>query len=496
MVKWKALSLILSLYSVSLAWGQPNNSTPSRDLTCKPNISLSQKDVAELVLQQGRKTQETNLQYQEYRLAVAQARAVYQWDFLLQTGYLFDKSVSFAASPYDKQETMVTDAVLSKNFTTGTLMSVEYKRSSFKGDVNSAGVTNGSRSLMTQDLLGLNLEQNLWADFLGIADRADVDSAELSYKSKSLLRTNDLENLVLDTIRQFWATYVSQQNFKEAMASRDRSKKLVDAVKKKSGFGYANPGELAQAQADYEGRVQDVKSTSTTYLANLDNLNTTLSLPPNCDVNFVIPEAIPSVPQLPEKSIEDLRTIRSQKMAVQAAQRAYDSAKSKDAPTFKLVGKIYSYGVEDNGDGAYSDMVSGSHPQYYAGIKFEYPFGADLLGETRLNRKYAKDLEEVKLSRITQENQDSLAQAQRKVQSTYAAVLSSVEQKKYREQALKELTRSYSQGRTDISIYIDAMNKFSLAEIQYSQAIGNYQTALNEWAAARDELIPAAQEDY
>jgi hypothetical protein len=112
-----------------------------------------------------------------------------------------------------------------------------------------------------------------------------------------------------------------------------------------------------------------------------------------------------------------------------------------------------------------------------------------------LNKKYAKDLAEVRLSRATQENADAQAQAQRQVQATYAAVLSTAEQKKYREKALAELNRSFNQGRTDISIYIDAMNKFSLAEIQYSRAIGDYQTALNEWAATRDELIPDAQEE-
>ena len=34
------------------------------------------------------------------------------------------------------------------------------------------------------------------------------------------------------------------------------------------------------------------------------------------------------------------------------------------------------------------------------------------------------------------------------------------------------------------------MNNFFDSEIQYSQAVGNYATALNEWAAVRDELIP------
>lgn len=483
-IKW-FLSLFISTQVLAL----PAN------LSCNPTLTLSQKDVAELILKQGRRTQEINLQYQQFRLAVAQSLAAYQWGFLASTGYLFDKSVGLQVSAFDKTENLTTQVKLSKNFTTGTIASLEYKRISFKGDPALATGTS-SHSVATQDLLGLNIAQNLWANFFGIADRGDIDAAELTYKSSAILRTNELENLVLESIRAFWAAYVSEQNFQQAMISRDRSKKLVDAVKKKSGFGYASPGELAQAQADYEGRVQELKNTSTVYLANLDTLNTLLSLPQGCEVKFSISNIIPSIPQLPEKSLEELRVIRSEKLKVQGAQRAYEAAKSKDAPTLQLIGKIYSYGAQSDGNGAYSDMVSGGHPQYYAGLQFEYLFGANLLSETRLNKKYAKDLEEIRLSRITQESEDAQSQAQRKAQTAYAAVLSTSEQKKYREKALQELSRSFNQGRTDISIYIDAMNKFSTAEIQHSQAVGNYQTALNEWAAARDELIPdAAQEE-
>ncbi len=488
MVK-QAFALILCLGFTATCFGL------TEDLSCKPSLTLSQKDVAELVLKQGRKTQETNLQSQALRLAVAKALSAYQWNLTMSSGYLFDKASTFSTSPYDKQETLVSNLLLSKNFTTGTLASVEYKRTSFKGELNGTGASQGSRSLQTQDLLGLNIEQNIWANAFGTADRKDVESAELTYKSKSILRTNDLENVVLETIRLFWKTYVSERNFNEAIASRDRSKKLVEAVKKKSGFGYANPGELSQAQADYEGRVQEVKNNSTSYLENLDALNTMLGLPQNCEIKFAISETVPPVPQLPEKSVEDLRQIKSKKLALGAAQSAYESSQSTDDLVVKLVGKAYTYGVDQDADGSYSNMVSGSHPQYYAGIKVEAAFGANLAIETRMNKRYLRDLEQVQLSRMTQENADSLIQAQRKVQSTYAAVLSSTEQKKFREKALKELNRSFGQGRTDISIYIEAMNKFSTSEIQYSQAIGNYQTALNEWAAARDELIPESPEE-
>jgi hypothetical protein len=64
MVKTLFLSLLLGS---QVALAMPT------DLSCKQGISLSQKDVAELVLKQGRRTQEVNLQYQQHRLTVAQS---------------------------------------------------------------------------------------------------------------------------------------------------------------------------------------------------------------------------------------------------------------------------------------------------------------------------------------------------------------------------------------------------------------------------------------
>jgi outer membrane protein TolC len=94
------------------------------------------------------------------------------------------------------------------------------------------------------------------------------------------------------------------------------------------------------------------------------------------------------------------------------------------------------------------------------------------------------------LSRRSLEIRDSLADAERRVQSTFSIAESSKVQRAYREKAAQELNRAYTQGRSDINTLITSLNNYFDSEIQYSKAIGDYQTALNEWAAARDELIP------
>lgn len=482
--------------SVPPAASAPKQSSPPAAANvCQPSISLSQKDVAEMVLRDGRRTKEINFRYQQMRLDLATGFAVFDWKFLGSTGYRSDQSVGLTTTPWNKKENIVTELSLSKSFATGTTATVKYNRNAFQGEANSTYTTQAGLTSGTVDYLGLSLNQDLWANFFGSAYRGAWDAVQLTYQASSLLRTNELEDLVLESIRLFWTTYVSEQNFHDKMASRDRSKKLADAVRRKGGFGYANPGEFAQAQADLEGRVIDVKRASNQYLENLDQLTTLLGLPSTCEIKFVVSDVIPPVPRLAEKPVQDLRTYRSGELRLKAAEREYDAARSGDAPTVQLVGEVFTYGADREAGGAYSQAVSGAHPNYYAGVKVEYAFGANLLGEKRLNRRYRKELEEVSFSRLTQESQNTLLQSERKVQVAYAAVLSAIEQRKYREQAMRELARSFTQGRTDISIYIDAMNKLSAAEIQHSQAIGDYQTALNEWAAARDELIPEAPEE-
>ncbi|MNL51997.1 hypothetical protein D3C87_1751370 [compost metagenome] len=134
--------------------------------------------------------------------------------------------------------------------------------------------------------------------------------------------------------------------------------------------------------------------------------------------------------------------------------------------------------------------MSGDKPLYYIGLRFNYYFGSDVQNERIVASKLKKDFADITLRQNYQNATDIEAQAGRRVQAFYAIAQSAEKARTYREKAVTELTRTFNQGRTDISVLIDAMNKFFNSEIVYSQAVGDYQTSLNEWAASRDELIP------
>jgi outer membrane protein TolC len=476
----KFVPLIILIFSFS-GWSQQKPGARG------PTVSLTQKNAAEMVLKQGLKAKEVNYTYQVMALAPFEALKPYDWVLSLESGTSQDDNQSFSVidSQVHRRETVFA---ASKSFLTGTKMTFGYSRTSQM--VLQPPATNPA----TLDVASFTLEQALWGNFLGLADRAAVNAAEIQYNANMILRVNELEDLVLQTLKQFWDTYVAQESFQEALSAKDRYEKLVATVRRKSSTGYSSPGELSRVQAEFETRVQTVKQTSIDYLSNLENLVTLLGLSAATEINFVVPTSLPAVPQLKNIPIEDRRTIRSQKMKVEAAHEAMRAADSLTHPSFNLVGRWGATGLDTDAGEAFSQVSSQANPLFYVGVKFQYSFGSDVQAQTAFNRRMTYELEQTKLKRQLLEESDKELQAERKVAATYAIAQSTRSQKDFREKAVQELTRSYNQGRTDISILIDAMNNYYTSEVDYARAIGDYQIALNEWAAVRDELIPGKEE--
>lgn len=454
------------------------------------SLSLSQKDVAELVLKQSTKAREVALRYEQTRLGSLTPLLAYEWKLTAETGFDTDRTENLSRVGDFRYDTYKTGVGLSKSLLTGTLLRFDYSRTSQKNDLATA-----TYNQLSYDSATFTLEQAILGNFLGVGDRAAVRKAELDYEAGLILRADELEGVVLEALRLFWNTYVAKENFRESLAARDRYEKLVSSVKRKSSYGYTSPGELAQVQAEFETRVQTVKTASLDYLKSLDNLLSLLELPAGTEISFVVPRELPPVPKLVERKIEDLRVVRSQKLKVEAADAGVSLARSKDAPALSLVGQYAASGVDESSSAAYAELTSGSYPRTYVGLKLSYSFGSGISSEDVANKKAALALEELRLKKSLEEQRDLDAQAERKVSATFAIAQSARIQRDLRNKAVQELTRSYNQGRTDISVLIDAINRLLTTEIQSARALGDYQIALNEWAATRDELIPDRKEE-
>lgn len=486
----RPFAVLVSVLCVN-AWAAEENATS------RPHVKLSQKAVAETVLKQGYKSEEVNLTFLQQRFEMAKVFKEYDWNLSAEMGYQYDKTQQFSPRTItgSSYKSWITTATLKKPFaTTGTLFQLDYARLSQNAYYSSLVSTfppipTGPTSL-TQDLFTLTVEQKLLNNMFGFADRAKLRAAEETFKAQEVGRMDSLQTVVLDTIKAYWDAYVAKETFKESLASRDRYKKLVSQIKQKSSYGYAKPGELSQVQAEYEGQEQAVKKASTDYLAKEETLVTLLNLQPGTEVDFAVDESIPPVPKLNPIQLEKLRALRAQKLRADSARDQLKASSSLAYPELNLVGKLYSSGYDETAGGSLSAATSGTHPKYYVGAKVVYYFGSNYQNEDVLNKKVTRDLEETKLARQKLEQADSMAQAERSVQANYTIVQSALAQNDFRVKAVQELTRTYGQGRTEIKVLIDAINNQFNTEVALSRAIGDYQIALNQWAAIRDELIP------
>jgi outer membrane protein TolC len=458
---------------------------PAKDASVKSKatMSLSQKKVAEMVIAQGPRAKEIENKYQQSRLPYIESLATWDWTLKADSGFEKDNTETLA-SPALNYQRYKSNLSLGKSFFTGTNAQLIFSRTSQKSDQLT------TNPQLTADLMTLEITQKLWNNGFGYGDRARVESAEMNFKAQQILRANELQDLVLEAVKLFWKTYVSQEQMRQALGARDRYEKLVTAVKRKSGLGYTSPGELFQVQAELQIRIQKVKATSQDYLKNLDQLNTLLGLPTSTEIDFEIPKEIPAIPKLKDVAIDELRSIKSQKLKLEASKADLSLAESQSRPSIDLVVKSSSTGVDESSTASYAEMTDAQKNKLYTGVAFEYKFGSGLNSEKPFAKKAAVSLEESKLNRFKQEAIDSLLNIERKVSAQYAEALSFQEQKSLRQKAYQELNRSYNQGRTDISRLIESMNALFDSEVSAVTSLGNYEISLNEWAAARDELIP------
>ncbi|NUM58941.1 MAG: TolC family protein [Bdellovibrionaceae bacterium] len=459
-------------------------------LSAGTKIHLTQKLMAELIMQKSFKVLETDLKYEQNKLAPYQIKSAFDWKWALESGYEIDKTESLAQIGDYRYERYKTIGSISKSLLTGTVLNFDIARTSQKKDGDAFSLTSQTTSNQyTLDSWGVSVEQSLWGNSFGKSDYLKVRSADNLYKAQTIIRSDDLQNVVLDGLRQYWNSYVAQENLKEAINSRDRYSKLVSSIQKKNSMGYTAPGELNQILAEFESREQSVKNTSQDFLKQSENLITFLNLETNSELNFEIPKSLPVLPEFKKMDPRQTRLIQSQELKVTIAQDQLEEVTSRNKPNLNLVGKLSATGLDETSTDSFNELSRGKNPKAYVGIKFSHTFGSDVHEAEYLNKKAALDLEKAKLQRMLKEFEDKQIQAYRKSQVTLQLVDSIKKQKEYRERAMTELNRSYQQGRTDIRSLIDAMNNYFSMEVSYSRAVGDYFIAINEYIALRDELI-------
>ncbi len=415
----------------------------------------------------------------------------FDYNFAADGGYQ-NSHFETLQSSIEQEKNTTLNLSLNKPFSTGTNLGLLYSRNdntpSYPGSVNTSA--NRSYRNSTSQLLGLSLQQNLWQNSFGTANRADLAAASYSLQAAEINRDVQLQNLIVNATKLYWMAVSSQETYQESIHARDRYKKLIETVQRKSQYGYANPGEFSQAQAELEAKEQNLNIQKIAANNALNDFRAIMGLPIETELQFEFKEDAPLANTLDnEKLLQNSKILSANKAQAAATRQALSAAESKSHPDLSLVALYNQQGLDNDSGESTTKLTNGSHNKYYLGLKISYSFGSDSQEKEILYRKLNQQLADNQLDIQSRSLQDQANQLRLRLEANLANLQSSKKQKGFREKAMQDISKTYSQGRSDISVYIDSMNKYYDAQVANLKALADYELTLSEWLALQDQLL-------
>lgn len=459
---------------------------------CAANaLTLSPADIKQHLLKTSPQAKQIFATAKQAIWSASIVEKTFDYNFSGDTGYQ-DSRFENLQSSLEQDKSTSLNLNLSKPFATGTNLSLLYSRlddtPSYPGSVN----TSSSRAYRssTNQVLGLSLQQNLWQNSFGSANRSDLEAANLTLQAAESNRDVQLQNLIVSATKSYWAAVSAQETYQESIRTRDRYKKLIETVQRKSQYGYSSPGELAQALAELEAKEQNINQQKITANNALNDLKSILGLPAETELQFDFKEDAPIANTLnTEKLLQQSKVLYVNKTQAQATRQALSAAESKSHPDLSLVATYNQQGLDNDSGQSTTKITDGNHNKYYLGLKFSYSFGSDAQEKEILYRKLNQQLADTQLDIQTRSIQDQANQLRLRLDANLANLQSTKKQKGYREKAMQDISKTYSQGRSDISVYIDSMNKYYDAQVANLKALADYEQTLTEWMALQDQLL-------
>jgi outer membrane protein TolC len=446
--------------------------------------------VVNRILGEGYESKTIDLNAQQAYTSYYNTYGLYDWNLAAAASYSDSRIQNLSGGGNLRDKTSLWNLGLSKRLHTGTTLGVNFSRTL----QNSTYRPNSSAlrpSYGVYDVGEVTIKQDILGNFFGIAERKNLRVAEQLLSSAEMLQKEQQEQLVLDSLKLFWDSYVAKESLREAIAQRDKYEALVKEIQSKTKLGFVNPGDLPKALAEFGAQVRNVKNSSYNYLENLSKLVTAMRLEEKeRDLRFEVREDLPALPEMSLPAVENLRLVKVNQVKFDSAEltkRATDI--SADWPELYLEGKAGYTGLESTQGKAFASMTSGNHPVYSASLNLSYSFFS---AKNKASKNEAAVNYEQSFNDLLSQKDEQIrfiTSATEKVRLTHVAALSAIDETSQWEKAVREQERSYRQGRLDFSQLIQDYNSYFRSRATRIRAIGDYHIALHAYAAAVDQLV-------
>jgi outer membrane protein TolC len=416
---------------------------------------------------------------------------LYDPEFGLRVGSELSRAESLSGLANLEDRSFSTASSLKKQFSSGTQVELQYLQLRQDSRLNPFTSTLRSPNLV-ENRFTLLARQSLVYNAFGSGNRRKIEAALKTDEALKLSSIERSEELLLQTLRQFWVAYRAKERLGLALEARRIYESLLKDVREKRRLGLVDSADLSRTSANFERQEQSVKQASAVYLDEIARLYDLMDeeLPSASEeIVFSIPSEIPLPPAeaLPAKeSLRQTQTAQAQLEAIESERAAY---KMEDLPLLDLVGEAAWNGVDRTAGRSFSESLSATRPRYYVGVEFGFRFGnkgtrsklGDLVNRLEISKK------ELELAQRNVSLQG--LSIQRQLASNYRIALSAQSAKGHYRQLLSAQQRSYRVGRIDLSQLILDYTALFDAELMALDAFSNYHQLLHEWAAYNDTLF-------
>lgn len=450
-------------------------------------INLNPQFVVDRILNEGRESRAIELEAQSAYTDYYNVFGAYDLAFSSRAS-LEDSRIKYLSGGGNlRDKTTVWSLAVSKRIPTGTTFEIGFDRTLQDSVFRSTSSNRGPYAVY--DVAELTVTQDLLGNFFGMAERQTNRAAEQLLASATLEKKERQEQLVLDSLRLFWDSYVARESLNEAIAQKDRYEAFVKEVESKSRVSFSSPGDLPKARAEYGAQVRKKKQAAFEYSRNLERLLTAMRLEDK-EVHFDMDEELPPLPTMVMPEIDKLRTVQVNETIFESAdltKRATDLAVKW--PELKLVGSAGHTGLDSSQGRAFSQMARGSAPRYLVALELNYRFFSDRNLAALNSASVTADQAHNTLLQSKESLRQIVSTAMENVRFAYAAAASAVDEMKQWEAAVKAQERSYRQGRLDFSQLIQDYNRYYQSRSTKIRTLADYYIAIHTYSAAVDELV-------
>ena len=416
--------------------------------------------------------------------------AEYDWMAILKGQYPQDvKEISPNKSFWDYSY------ILQKKWSTGSQFRTVYCNSyglSYCGSPFTGSFAPPSLTAPTSfysSKISFQLEQHLLRNFLGREDRLKIKSAKSRYKQITLSRKEDVKKLILSATQNFWNAYTAYTSWKQAQQQTKYYKKLVRLAQRKEELKHTTPGEVPQIQSQYERALKFQNATHTQWKNSSLLLQSFLQIN-SSHLRLKKPQPLLMPPFKKSKNF----TLN----AVQIAQHHHDSVtadmdskKYYYLPYLKFKAQL-DYSGQDAGSLKESwNQAKKSDGQFYTlGLELTYPIPATLTSAKRFQHfKYKQKQYDLELMQTKEKIQNQLQMLWNTVQNAQKEMKTATRVARLQDKALKEIRKSYEQGRASTNDLIFAQDRKMQMELEKIKSQKDYDISVIQYLSLTDQLI-------